>query len=72
MTPCCSIACLLSIFFIKAHSLRRDDDEKRKQEGKQWIENHKGKKLRGLKRKGNDIPVEEGVRVQAENANRSE
>jgi hypothetical protein len=69
MVPCCSIACLLSIFFVKQHSLRREDDEKRKQEGKEWMEKHKEKKTHGLKGKKKDShPAENGAKVQPEKA----
>lgn len=43
MTPCAGVAFFVSVFFIKAHDLRRDDEKALKEAGKQWAEKHSKK-----------------------------
>lgn len=43
MIPCAGIAFLVSVFFIKAHDLNRDDEKALKEQGKQWAEKHSKK-----------------------------
>lgn len=43
MIPCAGIAFLVSVFFIKAHDLNRDDEKALKEQGKQWAEKHSRK-----------------------------
>ncbi|KAH8669069.1 putative tetracycline efflux protein [Xylariales sp. PMI_506] len=42
MIPCCGISFFLTLFFVKGHSLRRDDDAQRQKEGKEWAAKHRG------------------------------
>jgi hypothetical protein len=46
MVPCCGISFLLTAFLVKSHSLKRDDDAKLQEAGKEWVARHKG--LSGL------------------------
>jgi hypothetical protein len=41
MIPCCCISFFLTLFFVKGTSLKREDDEKLQEEGKQWAAQHK-------------------------------
>ena len=43
MVPCCGISFIVALLFVKQNSLVRDDDEKRKAEGKAWAAERKGK-----------------------------
>ena len=48
MIPCCCISFFLTIFLVKGHSLRREDDAKLQEAGKEWAARHKG--VRALNR----------------------
>lgn len=41
MIPCCCISFFLTLFFVKGTSLKREDDEKLQEEGKQWAAQHR-------------------------------
>jgi hypothetical protein len=41
MIPCCCISFFLTLFFVKGTSLKREDDEKLQEEGKQWAARHR-------------------------------
>ncbi len=43
LIPCAGISFFLVLFFVKAHSLKRDDDAALKEEGKAWAEKQKAK-----------------------------
>lgn len=43
MIPCAGVAFLVSVFFIKAHDLNREDEKALKEQGKQWAEKHSKK-----------------------------
>jgi len=49
MIPCCCISFFLTVFLVKAHPLRREDDAKLQEAGKEWAAKHNG--LHGLGRK---------------------
>jgi hypothetical protein len=40
LIPCAGISFLLVVFFVKAHSLKREDDAALKAQGKAWAEKH--------------------------------
>ena len=50
MIPCCCISFFATLFFVKGHSLKRDDDAKLLEEGKQWAATHKAGVLMGTKK----------------------
>lgn len=56
MTPLIGISFFLVIFFVKKISLKRADDEKKKEEAKAWVESkkakHDAKHHHGKERKG--------------------
>lgn len=52
--PMAGISFIITVFFIKRVSLKRDDDAKLKEEGKKWVEERKAKKRAG--RGGHDTP----------------
>ena len=55
MIPCAVIALLLTVFFVKRVSLKRDDDAVKKAEAKAWVDSKKEKKRHG-KETGHDVP----------------
>ncbi|KAJ9099214.1 hypothetical protein QFC21_004094 [Naganishia friedmannii] len=58
MTPCVGVAFFVSVFLIKAHDLRRDDEKALKEAGKQWAEKHskKGKHEKKHSGQGGELP----------------
>ena len=51
MVACCCVSFFVTIFFVRGHSLKRDDDARLQEEGKKWAEKHRG--IHGLgKKKG--------------------
>lgn len=42
MIPCCCISLFATLLFVRGHSLKRDDDAKLQEEGRQWAAKHKG------------------------------
>lgn len=42
MIPCCCISFFATLFFVRGHSLRRDDDAKLQEEGRKWAAKHTG------------------------------
>jgi hypothetical protein len=49
MCPCAGISLILTVFFIKKISLKRDDDAAKKAEAKAWVESKKVKHRKGGK-----------------------
>lgn len=53
MIPCCCISFFLTLFFVKGTSLKREDDQKLQEEGKQWAAQHRTRdRLRFNKNRG--------------------
>ncbi|KAJ4389868.1 hypothetical protein N0V93_007340 [Gnomoniopsis smithogilvyi] len=42
MIPCCCISLVATLLFVRGHSLKREDDAKLQEEGRQWAARHKG------------------------------
>ncbi|KAJ5606312.1 hypothetical protein N7510_009093 [Penicillium lagena] len=42
MIACCCTSFFITIFFVRGHSLKRDDDARLQEEGKQWAAKHRG------------------------------
>lgn len=42
MIPCCCVSLFATLFFVRGHSLKRDDDAKLQEEGKQWAAKRRG------------------------------
>lgn len=42
MIPCCGISFFATLFLVKGHSLRREDDARLQEEGKKWAANREG------------------------------
>jgi len=47
MIPCAGLSFIITVFFIKKKSLKRDDDAQKKAEAKAWVESKKAKHRRG-------------------------
>jgi hypothetical protein len=41
MIPCCCLSFFLTLFFVKGTSLKREDDAKLQEEGKEWAAKHR-------------------------------
>lgn len=59
MIPCCCISLIATLLFVRGQSLKRDDDAKLREEGRQWAATHKGI----LHRREKDTSVENPVEV---------
>lgn len=62
MIPCCCISLIATVLFVRGQSLKRDDDAKLREEGRQWAATHKGI----LHRKEKNVSVESPAEVPAE------
>ncbi|KAE9369700.1 putative tetracycline efflux protein [Stipitochalara longipes BDJ] len=63
MIPCCCISFFLTVFLVKAHPLRREDDAKLQEAGKEWAAKHNGLHALGRKKKNGsgEVTIESGT-----------
>ena len=62
MIPCCCISFFLTIFLVKSHPLRREDDAKLQEAGKEWAARHNG--LHALSGRKKNNPGKEAVEAR--------
>jgi hypothetical protein len=65
MIPCCCISFFLTIFLVKAHPLKRADDAKLQEAGKEWAARHQG--LHALSGRKKNSAGMEAVEVKTDN-----
>lgn len=63
MIPCCCISLIATVLFVRGQSLKRDDDAKLREEGRQWAATHKGILHRKEKNTSVESPAEVAVEV---------
>ncbi|KAJ5113693.1 hypothetical protein N7456_002227 [Penicillium angulare] len=56
MVACCCVSFLVTVFFVRGASLKREDDAKYQEEGKKWAAKHRG--IHALGRKNREVTAE--------------
>ncbi|KAJ5814831.1 hypothetical protein N7474_006608 [Penicillium riverlandense] len=69
MVACCCTSFFITILFVRGHSLKRDDDARLQEEGKQWAAKHRGIRVLGRSNKNESAaPKSEGETNQTPTA----
>lgn len=58
MVACCCVSFLLTVFFVRGTSLKREDDARLQEEGKKWAAKHRGIHALGKKKPETTVEVD--------------
>lgn len=61
MIPLSGISFFVTLFMIKGHTLKRDDDIKLQEEGKQWVDKNKAKGIFHKRKQDAPIVTEDAI-----------